>query len=551
MRRVSASLRNSRIGKVGVLRGGLWLAALCAAVAAVVIVVVPASGASTSNPKTALLDGSSVTTEDSIENAADEPISLEQYAAEQDGYTVTVVTGAQWEAMSAEEFAKYQLLIVGDPHCGSTASSAIANASTWAPIVMGTSGLNPLVGNRVVVGTDPEFHYSQGAGNAEPTNPAVPTTAGAEHLEQDGIAYAGGVSGATGVYFDTSCGDPNPTPIGEAPVPDGDLSVLELLTASGPGQWEENSGDVPCGANVQQIAENPSFDSGPTKLEDSDIEGWGCSDHVAFPKFPIEWDALAVAKISEDPTAEEPTCGTDPDTAEKVCGEAYVLVAGEGIVAEAQNLKLEPLAGSNPAGGTHTVTAKVTKDGVPIAGTEVHFLVTETNAGVTGTCSTSVGPDPTCATNEAGEVQFTYKDEHGLGKDTINASITLGATTERATATEEWTPAAAVVAATPKSEPLAFKAESPRACTSRRDFKIHIQNVKQLGLVSAVVSIDGKDTRTLTGRHLSTAINLVGMPKGTFTVEIVAHRRDGKTVKGERVYHTCVAKLPGRHRLKL
>jgi hypothetical protein len=76
-------------------------------------------------------------------------------------------------------------------------------------------------------------------------------------------------------------------------------------------------------------------------------------------------------------------------------------------------------------------------------------------------------------------------------------------------------------------------------------------DVKQLGLVSAVISIDGNEARTVRGKHLTTAIDLVGPPKGTFTVEIVARRRDGKTVKGTRVYHTCVPKLPGRSHLPL
>src|SRR5450759_2100300 len=33
--------------------------------------------------------------------------SIEQYEAEQDGYTVTSVTGAQWDAMTASQFAQY------------------------------------------------------------------------------------------------------------------------------------------------------------------------------------------------------------------------------------------------------------------------------------------------------------------------------------------------------------------------------------------------------------------------------------------------------------
>src|ERR1700679_1120413 len=127
-------LRGSLIGRRGALRGGLWMAPLCAAVAAVAIAVVPPSGASSSTPKTALLDGSSITTSDGIEKEG-VPISLEQYAAEQAGYTVPVVSGTEWEAMTPEEFAHYPLLIVGGPFCSDTASSAITTASTWAPVV--------------------------------------------------------------------------------------------------------------------------------------------------------------------------------------------------------------------------------------------------------------------------------------------------------------------------------------------------------------------------------------------------------------------------------
>ncbi len=88
-------------------------------------------------------------------------------------------------------------------------------------------------------------------------------------------------------------------------------------------------------------------------------------------------------------------------------------------------------------------------------------------------------------------------------------------------------------------------------CTSKRDITIHLQNVKQFGIVSAVVSIDGHHKRTLTGRRLTTAINLVGLPKGTFTIEIVAHTRSGHTLHGKRVYHTCHTKLPGHSYIRL
>ncbi len=98
---------------------------------------------------------------------------------------------------------------------------------------------------------------------------------------------------------------------------------------------------------------------------------------------------------------------------------------------------------------------------------------------------------------------------------------------------------------------LPFTISVPKACSSLRDIRIHIQNVKQFGIVSAVISIDGHSTRTVRGKHLTTAIDLRGLPKGTFTVEITARTRGGHTLTGKRVYHTCHTKLPGHSYLPL
>jgi hypothetical protein len=91
----------------------------------------------------------------------------------------------------------------------------------------------------------------------------------------------------------------------------------------------------------------------------------------------------------------------------------------------------------------------------------------------------------------------------------------------------------------PAAGVLPIKISRPLQCTSKRFITVHIQNVKQFGIVSAVVSIDGKHKRALTGKELKTGINLRGLPKGTFKIEIVAHTAGGQTLRGERVYHTC------------
>ena len=454
--------------KVGLGRRALY-AAIIAALTLGLAAMLPGVAGAASVERTVLINADSVTTDDGITNGGGEPISLEQYAAEQAGFNVTVVSGSAWKTMTAEEFGHYQVLIVGDPDCGTSPLSATESAAVWAPVVMDAAGGGANPGNRTVVGTDPEDHYSAGEGGASPREAGNPSSAGAEHLVQDGIAFAGGVVGATGVYFDTSCADNG-----------HDVEVFNTLKAStASGEWVEAETHPRCESPVVQIATNSVFNSGPTKLTDEDISGWECSSHVSFVSYPSDWTALAITIPVEGEVRPTPVCGSDIEGGEERCGQAYVLVAGRGIVAKAPNLTLEPETHSDAAGGSHTVVAYAHKGTAPIVGIQVSFVVTETNAGVTGTCTTSAGAaDPECKTDEAGKVQFTYGDVHGVGNDTIIGSITLETvfeeegseiearaavaktvkTTERATANETWTPVAVVVTPKPVTAVLAEKA---------------------------------------------------------------------------------------------
>jgi hypothetical protein len=492
--------------RVKLLRRAAVLGAAIAALALALAAAGPAVAGAASSPNTALINKDSITTGNGITKEGT-PISLEQFAAENKGFAVTVVSGTEWEAMTAEQFASYQVLIVGDPKCRSTPSSVNSNASTWAPVVMGTS-VNAIVGNRTLAGIDPEFHYSAGGGQAQPTNPEDPTTSGAEQLVADGIAFAGAVPGATGVYYDTSCS-----------APAGDITTLDQLTTTGAGHW--TTAHPECDAAVKQIASNSAF----ATLNDAMIEGWGCSSHVSFPTFPTDWSALAVVIPPEGTEEAEPTCGTDPSTKERACGAPYVLLAGNGIVAESE-LALTPKSGSQPAGGEHTVTATLTEEKTkPVAGVVVSFAITGTNTGVTGTCTTTSGaPDPTCATDEAGGVRLTYKDVNGVGEDTINASATVEhtvgepvltsvarvvKTTEHATATHAWTPQPTPVA-TPASTPapvtavLAAKESVPpkgtaraasiRGCLAQSGY---LASVRGTSIASVTFTLDGRAIKTL------------------------------------------------------
>ncbi|MBI4888917.1 MAG: HYR domain-containing protein [Acidobacteria bacterium] len=329
--------------------------------------------------------------------------SPEALAASDQGFDVTVVSGATWSAMTAANFGQYDLLIAGDPYCSGLAGSFTANATTWGPVVMGTAGGRTKAGNRILIGTDPVTH---GASSTNDRGRIIRT----------GIAFAGKQPGTTGVYFNASCDYSSHV---------ATLAALDQLTSE-PGTWTE-SNSAPCGGSVSLVASEPSF----TDLTSSSLQGWSCSVHETFPTFPTDWSALAVATDS----ATKPVCGVDPNTGASACGEAYILIAGSSVVVASGSISVSPLDATNPVGTSHTVTAHVTSGGSPLAGQVVTFTVTGQNAGAPGTCVPAG-----CVTDSNGDVSFTYTDTNGAGDDTIKASFTDAAgSLQAATAQKHWT----------------------------------------------------------------------------------------------------------------
>jgi len=328
--------------------------------------------------------------------------SQEAQVAKALGYKVTVVSDAKWGSMTSDDFGKYDLLIAGDPSCGSLPGGLTASAGQYGPVVMGTAGGRTAAGNRVLVGTDPVFHDGGDFTSADARGTIIRT----------GIAFAGTQTGTTGMYLDASCSG------GQS------LSILPQLSA-GAGDW--TVGAPPCGGSVSLIADNPAF----ADLTTDSLQGWGCSVHETFPTFPSDWSALAVATDG----ATHPTCGVDPHTGASDCGEAYVLIAGSGIVLKSGSISVTPLDSSDPQGGDHTVSAHVTSGDSPLSGQAVTWTVTGQNAGATGTC---VPAD--CSTDANGDVSFTYHDANGAGDDTIKASFKdARGSLQAATAQEHWT----------------------------------------------------------------------------------------------------------------
>src|ERR1035438_6007525 len=324
--------------------------------------------------------------------------SVEALRAVAHGLTVEVVDNAGWAAKSQADFATYVALILGDPTCvGGTGpiTAAEANRATWSPIVDG---------NIIVIGTDPVYHHF-----SQP---------GASTLIDNGVAFAAGQPGKTGLYCDLSCyyaGAPL------QPVP-----VLDQIGAF------ETEGSPGCFNNAHIVATHPAL----TGLTDAGLSGWSCSVHEDFTAWPASFDVLVLALTG--------TAYTAPDGS---VGNPYILARGAGLV-QISSLTLTPGAAQNPLGANHKLTATFTQASTtggaptPIVGATVTFTVTSgPNTGVTGTGVTDVN----------GQATFTYTSSLA-GTDTITATAVDAASVTHTSnpATKQWV-GPPTVTATPRT----------------------------------------------------------------------------------------------------
>jgi hypothetical protein len=355
----------------------------------------PVSPASAAPPK-ALILSTSVLAGTATDGSGK---SLEQQQAEAAGFAVDVVSAAAWGALTASDFATYQVLIIGDPGCGLSSSfaAADANKAVWQPVVMASGG------NKTLIGTDPTFH------NNGPTG-----TRRADLLEKNGIAFAGAVAGATGAYVDLTCAYSTSAPGTAVPILDG-------LSTKGPNSF--TVGGAPCSGAISVVAQ-----SGPTTgLTGANLSNWSCSVHEFFDKFPSDYTPLAIAT---DPTVPKTYSATDIDTGLSVSGSPYIMVSGGGIVVRS-TISLTPETATNPIGTSQTLTATILKNGTtPVPGKLVSFSVDSgPNAGRTGSGTT----------NASGVTTFTYTGTGGVGTDSISASfINDAGALEKDTATIIW-----------------------------------------------------------------------------------------------------------------
>ena len=85
-------------------------------------------------------------------------------------------------------------------------------------------------------------------------------------------------------------------------------------------------------------------------------------------------------------------------------------------------------------------------------------------------------------------------------------------------------------------------ASTRKRCVSRRRFTIRLREPQGDALDTAAVFLNGKRIEVRRGDRLTAPIVLAGLPKGRYTVRIIAKTVLGRTIKGTRKYRTCAKK---------
>jgi hypothetical protein len=219
-----------------------WMAIVLTFVPVLVVALTMAGNAAAGNAKVLILDPS----------VAGGAASLEAVAAGDAGEGVDVVDAETWSAMTTEDFAAYDAIVIGDGRCDADQSAAVANAATWSAAV---------TGNVIAIGLDPGYHATYGYNES-----------GANALIAAGIRFAVADSTHTGAYLSIGC--------------QSNADLLSELSSEGFG-FNDVSGDT-----VHVVASSPPAEL--AGLNDEQLSDWGSSYHAAFTSYPAEFTPFAV-----------------------------------------------------------------------------------------------------------------------------------------------------------------------------------------------------------------------------------------------------------------
>ncbi len=86
-----------------------------------------------------------------------------------------------------------------------------------------------------------------------------------------------------------------------------------------------------------------------------------------------------------------------------------------------------------------------------------------------------------------------------------------------------------------------------KKCFSKRAFAIHPRFPKGAKIVSYEEFINGKLVKQGKLNKNATSVNLIGLPKGAYKVELVTFTASGASYQDSRTFHTCVPKKHKKH----
>lgn len=200
------------------------------------------------------------------------------------GLTAHIATPAEWNSMTTADFEAYKAIIIPDPNCGTIDMIDFLDLTktVWGPAVMG---------NIILIGTDPTYHSS--------------TRPGALTLIDDAVQFAASGNG-TGFYLSLSCYYDS---IDASTV--NSLSYFGTITVRG---------RLACYNDAHLVADSEALG----KLDDAALSNWSCSVHEVFTSFPTTglfgFEPLAIAQGA--------TGDGQKDFADGSSGIPYIIVKG-------------------------------------------------------------------------------------------------------------------------------------------------------------------------------------------------------------------------------
>ena len=222
--------------------------------------------------------------ESTVTGGTDSP---EAAAVRKFGYQVKVVNNTEWAAMTADQFATYRAIVLGDASCASldAVSAAVANRGVWGPVVNG---------NILIAGT-------------------APVQNGAALVTEKAIRFAAYAAGKTGLYVSLSC-------YYQDAAPSTHVALLEPF-----GDFSVQGGG--CHASAHIVAQHPVLDT----LSDEAMSNWPCSVNSAFDSFPIANFAPWSIAMYAEPEISGSSMGTQ-EFVDGTFGAPYILARGATLL---------------------------------------------------------------------------------------------------------------------------------------------------------------------------------------------------------------------------